>query len=322
MNGTTRKNSNKEDASRILTVDWAERKVREYQGMFANDDETYEEKLYELVDLILEQKQVVGTDNSFHNFALNFSRRDDSLTACEILDKGLLLFPNNTDLLADYLQMGSECGLFDRCAECFKQLMSIRYDIWTWRAFSFSIDYLLLLCTGVGSDIQLNELKSQALNLVQEYRKQKPEEEGSFCSEADIYVAFNMHQEKIKILKAGIEACPSSPKCSLRLADILFDQGDYQEARNVLQRLTAMVGSQERVNRAYVYYLLGLSKYALCISMGDYSEETVMDIYDDFSIAFLLKLQSDAYRSNMRKCIKILEKKSKKEYPEDSDFGD
>ncbi len=95
MNVTTRKSSGKEDVTRVLTVDWAERKAREYQGMYANDDETYEEKLYELVDLVLDQKQIVGTDNSFHNFALNFSRRrlQSKLQAVKHSHKRVVFFP-------------------------------------------------------------------------------------------------------------------------------------------------------------------------------------------------------------------------------------
>lgn len=297
---------------KLMTVDYAERKIREY--IRNTDEEALEDKMYELVDALLDQSRVIGSANSFHNFAVNFSKFDDSETACEIVEKGLLLFPNNTDLLADYIQMGSECGKFKQCDECYKKLIDIGFETWTWRAFSFTIDYLLLLCTGIGCAQQIEEMKNTALAIVAEYRKRKPNREESYCSEADIYDAFNEYDKKLEILQEGIRVCKSSPKCSLRYADALVDSGEYEKANSIIQNMLSMVGSQENIKTSYVYYLSGLCKYAIAVKSNDYEKTTVNSIYDDFTISCDIELSSRAYLDNMTKCIKILENRSKIEY--------
>ena len=309
-------NKTENNGKRTITVDRAERKMRELFQKY--EDEVLEEAMYNLVTTVLDkQPELLGSENGFHNFAVNFSKRDDSEVACEIVERGLLLFPDSTDLLADYLQMGSECGKFDRCEECYNKLMSIEYSTWTWRAYSFSIDYLIVLSSGVGGIKDLDELKNKALEIAKQYRIHMPNNEGSYCSEADIYSKFHQYDMKISALKNGIEKCDFSPKCSLRYADILIDEGNYDEAIKVIEKLLGMISSQESVNMAYVYYISGICKYALMMRNKDFSKEAVNSIYCDFLIAMDNGLGSDSYRINASKCIKVIERKSLIQYPED-----
>ena len=47
-----------------------------------------------MINDILSQEKVVGSADDFHNLAVDFSRRDDYETACNILDEGLKRFRN------------------------------------------------------------------------------------------------------------------------------------------------------------------------------------------------------------------------------------
>lgn len=312
---TTNNNSAPEkSANKLISVDYAENMVRRYQSEnMTNED--FEEKLYTLVDTLLDQPSVKGSENAFHNFALNFSRIEDSETACEIVEKGVELFPNNTDLLADYLQMGSDCGQFDQCEQYYQRLIQIGYETWTWRAFSFSIDYLLLKYKSL-ADAEDKDIIQTALAITDKSREYIDSEE-SYCSEADIYNAINNSAKMIDALRAGIANCRRSPKCSLRYADYLIENGEYEEANKIVQKMLSMVSSQESINTAYVYYISGLCKYAIALQNEDFSPETAESIFGDFVIARDLDLGKEAYVKNMKKCIIVFERRSGVEYPRD-----
>ena len=291
---------------RIVTIGEAERMVKEYSY------EENDEALYELVEEILSQEKVVGSIDDFHNLAVDFSRRDDYETACNILEKGLEQFPRAVDLLADYLQNGLNCDRGKLCEEYFDRLMKIPMMRWTWRGFSFGIDYMKSLADNIETEEELMEWKKKMLNLADSYYKYFSYNEDTFLVKADVYQYFNDREKEIEILEEALEKIKSCPRCSLRLADIFFDRGEYKQALEYIEKCKfGAVQTQEKINQGYVYYLSGLCKAANVHQSSSYeNEEMIKDIYTDFSIAERLKMSFSSYKKVMERQIYILESKS------------
>lgn len=291
---------------RLITIGEAERKVKEYLY------EENEESLYDLITEILSQEKVIGSVDDFHNLVVDFSRRDDYETACNILDKGLELFPNSVDLLADYLQNGVNCNRVELCSRYFARLFKIPMMRWTWRGFSFSIDYMKNLADNEDTEEELLAWKGKMLDLADSYYKYFPYSEDPFLVKADIYQYFNDRQKEIEILERALVKIKSCPKCSLRLADIFFEKGEFKKALEYLERCKyGSVQTQERINQGYMYYLSGLCKAAeMHQSLSYNNEDLIRDIYQDFSIAEKLKISLSSYKKVMERQIYILETKS------------
>lgn len=296
----------KNKMERLITIGEAERKVKEYVQE-ENDD-----ALYDLIQEVLFQDKIIGSAGDFHNLALNFSRRDDYETACNILDKGLNLFPRAVDLLADYLQNGINCDRTKLCEEYFNRLLNIPMMRWTWRGFSFSIDYMKNYSDNVETEEELLDWRGRMFDMAENYYKYFPDNEDTFLVKADIYQYFNDKGNEIKILEKALQELKSCPRCSLRLADIYFDKGEYDKALNYIGRCKfGAVQTQEKINQGYMYYLSGLCKAAQTHQSSIYdNEEVIKDIYTDFSIAEKLKMSFSSYKKVMERQIYILESKS------------
>ena len=291
---------------RLVTIGEAERRIKEYSY------EENEEALYELVEELLSQEKIIGSIDDFHNLAVDFSRKDDYETACNILELGLKQFPKAVDLLADYLQNGINCDRAKFCGEYFDRLMNIPMMRWTWRGFSFSIDYMKSLADNIGTEEELIKWKKKMLSLADDYYKYFPYSEDSFLVKADIYRYFNDKEKEIEILGEALEKIKSCPKCSLRLADIFFDKGEYIQSLEYIEKCKYVaVQTQDKINQGYVYYLSGLCKAAeMHRSLSYENEEMIKDIYSDFSIAEKLKMSFSSYKKVMERQIYILESKS------------
>lgn len=291
---------------RLVTIGEAERRIKEY--LYEDNDEA----LYEMVKEILSQEKVVGAINDFHNLAVDFSRRDDYETACNILDRGLKQFPRAVDLLADYLQNGINCDRFDLCKEYFERLMKIPMMRWTWRGFSFGIDYMKSLADNIETEEELMKWKEKMLDLANSYYKYFPYSEDAFLVKADIYQYFNDRESEVEILKEALEKISICPKCSLRLADIFFAKGEYKQALGYIEKCKySAVQTQEKINQGYMYYLSGLCKAAEIHQSSLYHDEkAIVDAYRDFDIAEKLKMSFSSYKKVMERQIYILESKT------------
>lgn len=291
---------------RVLSIGEAERLTKEYLM------EDNEEAVYQLVQQVFSQEKVTGSIDDFHNFAINFSRRDDYETACNILDKGLEQFPKAVDLLADYLQNGVNCNRLEMCNKCYNTLMKIPMMRWTWRGFSFSVDYMQYMADNVESEEELLSWKSRMLSLVQNYYKFFPYNEDVFLVKANIYKYFNEKNKEIEVLEEGLRQVKSCPKCALRLADTYFDRGEYSKSLQYIERCkVAAVQTQEKINQGYMYYLSGLCKAAEMHQISEYTnQEKTEDIYKDFSLAEKLKMNFSAYKKVIERQIYILETKT------------
>ncbi len=296
----------------IRSIDRAEELV----SAITDSQDQKEKMLYKCADSILSknQTQISGSADAFHNFAVLCVRTArDYLTAYEIVTLGLTLHRTNTDLLADALKYGYNCSEMGACADYYSTLKGIEKKHWTWRAFSFSIDYLceIFNSDGAGGDEMEKEIKELAI----EYRKHKPEYEDSLFCQYEVEFKFGNKEEAFKLLEDAVKSSIPYPKCMLKYSDIMIEQGQYEAAARPIFKLLNNPQAAESVNIGYVHYLKGLCQMALLkptesddlFAKFEYDEEKVNMIYDSFRCA--LK-SSDLYGSLKVKIKKSIEELS------------
>lgn len=270
-----------------------------------------------LIQRVIRQAVKDGDADDWHNFAVDVARKDLYDLACDLLECGLSIYPKNIDLLADYLQYGTSCGRIEKCKSFFKILSKIPKIRWGWRGYSFSVNYLIYLWERSDSEKELEKLQEEMLNLAASFRKNLPSDEESYRCEADIYKLLHKKKEEEEVLRLALSDLKIAPKCALRLSDLLFDRGDYEEALTLIQRgLRDAMQTQRSVNEGYLYYLMGLTKMALAQQVETpISEETACDIYSDFDIS-LRQEHRAAYVNTMKAKTVILVSKSGVSIPE------
>lgn len=267
----------------------------------------------ELVHEVLRQPTLPGTVDDWHNFAVDIAGNDLYDLCCDIIEKGLELFPKNTDLLADYLQYGISCGRIDKCKKYYKILAKIPKIRYTWRAYSFSVDWLRYQWERSDSEKEFEKLQKEMQGLIVAFRKNMPDDEESYRCEADVCKLIHNQKEEERVLRLALAELLIAPKCALRLADMLFDRGDYEDALAQIQRgINDANQTQASVNEGYLYYLFGLAKMAVVMRNGDaFNEATANAIYANFDMALALRMDKRAaYQKTMENKTKVIISKS------------
>lgn len=230
---------------------------------------------------------IIGEADDFHNFSVAVLKRfDDYRVAMDIVEMGLKAYPANTDLLADAIKYSTNCAQREAAGKYYQELSSISKAKWTWRSFSFSIDFLLGQYLE-GKNYSLKNGPTEALDLVKEYKYYFPNREDPWKCEEDIYSKTNNIAKSIEVLREAISKHNLCPKCWLRYADLMVDRGDYTEAAIYIKKLATNPISAESVNMAYVFYLDGLCRMTAWQQTDEYQEEefdekTVLAIYRRF----------------------------------------
>lgn len=234
-----------------------------------------------------EGRTLYGTAGDFHNLAVRLSKEKQLYNlACEVLEKGLEMpqYSRDVDLLADYIFYGIKCGKEKQCAYYYSVLCTIPKKRWKWRAFSFSIDYLLQVAERIESNEDLDIAVNDMHELANEYIHNFPLDEGGYIVKADIYDFVNQQDEMEDILVKGLEL-PRAPKCSLRLADIAFEKGKYSEARKYLKHAKVTgIGTESHISINYVYYL-DLMCMICDLTPQEVSPEAVHALYKQYAEA-------------------------------------
>ena len=272
-----------------------------------------------------EELQILGNSDTYHNVAVDFARQDMYDCACRILKRGLAHTPYSIDLLSDLIRYGISSGQYDLCEEPYKDLNRISKDMWTWRAFSFSIDYLAELSNHANSMKKRNNLKQMSLDLANQFIERIKSDQ-AYYDKAFVLCTFGSNEKdgivetEESVLKSGLEEVKVAPKCALRLANILFNRGEYLDAINVLQRCCINAFKpQPDINGGYAFLLLALSKASKLYNESqkiDYADNKSLidEMYKDFHTAISFGLV-DVFDRSARTAIKVLEAQTNIEYP-------
>lgn len=247
-------------------------------------------ELRSLITDFCNQAEVYGTENEFHNLAVHLAKSNLEDIACKVLERGLQMH-KNVDLLSDYLQYGLRCGYKDKCKEYYGVLKRIPKRIWTWRGFSFSIEYLQYkLDNEAVSEKEIDKIVKEIECIADEYIQKFPYSEDSYLVRARVYQTVKDNPDKeLDILNeclANIKVCS---RVALRCADIYFERGEYAKALERVQRALADANrTQGSINEGYGYYLTGLCKISMLSKEKNKVEASeIEDIYAEFNSALL-----------------------------------
>ena len=157
---------------------------------------------------------------------------------------------------------------------------------------------------------ELEKLQEEMIDLAETFRKNLPFEEESYRCEADVFKLLHKSKEEEDILRLALNELKIAPKCALRLADLLFERGDYSEALPLIQRgLRDAIQTQRTINEGYLYYLMGLTKMALAQQAGaPINEETACEIYADFDISLRQEHRAEYVNTMKAKTIVLVNK--------------
>lgn len=269
----------------VMTAAVVQQRVRELLQLNDEDSAYMRSELRALLEAYFRQEEHIGTADDFHNLAVELGRLEEYALACGVLRCGFTLFPKNVDLLADFLQFGVNCREQAECRRVHKLLMKIPHRRWTWRGFSFMVDYLRQQIDSSDSDKEIAALEAECLRLCGEYRQYFPSAEGSYRAQAGVYAQLNMPEEEIAVLKEALDKLSVVPGCALRYADIMFERGEYAGALHAVNRAMGSLKAQSVLNAGYLYYLRALCTIGVGRESGELSAQTAEEVYADFNIA-------------------------------------
>lgn len=262
-----------------------------------------------------ETVEIDGDADDYHNFATLYAQNRFNDFACRILDRGLKEYPQSADLLADYLRHGVLCGHFDECNRYYKRLKEISRDRWTWRAYVFSIDFMLASLQKEHGGISRVELDS----LATEFVNRRDADEEALFTQSKVYHEFCDSNAEIETLKKALADHIIAPKSALRLSDIYFERGEYNKAIPLLNRAIANATKpQPPVNISYCYLLLALCKIAPLLNENEDSldlismdrecvEKRTAEIFEYAHTASQMGGLNDTLLHNLKQMIRLLE---------------
>ena len=202
------------------------------------------------------------------------------------------------DLLGDYLKYGVEDMRWEQCEKYYRDLIALDRSDWNWRAYSFSIDYLLEKRKRAISAEERRGLRDEVLKLAKAFVKRE-ESDLAFFDLSNVYGELNKKAEEKATLSLAISKSGFSPRCSLRLADLEISAGNYSQALERLKVCQTSLKPQSDINLAYVYLLKMLCESSIMLSnildgsMDKPSiEENANAIYRDYNSAYKIGLDS------------------------------
>lgn len=193
--------------------------------------------------------------DEYHNKATEYARHSRNRDAVKLCIRGLEKFPANVDLLADVIKYASDSGDMDTARKYFLPLTDIPREQFNWRAFTFSLDYLLE---------NARENEDACRSLIADYHRILPHEEKAFVAESELEEKLGNHKRSLEILEDAIQKLPNAPQAALQLADKQFERGRYEEViQTTSYAFAASSESQPSINIPYLVLLRLLAEDAI-----------------------------------------------------------
>lgn len=262
-----------------------------------------------LAALFMEGKVLTGDANDFHNFAVTLSKyKNDNKNAYLIVHEGLKIHSADTDLLADAIMYGYNAGFTAECKEWYNKLLTVDKKRWTWRAFSFTLTYLVSVYASPTENVVGVD---QILQLARTYQTIHGDREEAWLATARVFEQLNQRNEALAVLKEADNKFVFCPKCWLRYADLMSDAGNYAEADRVIKKILCRPNSTEHVNMSYVHFLNGQCKMAMLLQSEEYQngeidEKIVRAIYRSFRLAKSFSERRESIDQRMNEYIERL----------------
>lgn len=288
-------------------------RAEELVAAVTGDNGEKERVFYQCANSLLRERskdepKVTGSADAFHNFAVtSVKTARDYLTAYEIVCKGLELHSKNTDLLADAIKYGYNCAELNACWAYYERLKAIDKKHWTWRAFSFSIDFL---CEVYSSDAKEGEdYENEIRGLANDYRRNLPDEEDSMFSLYEVRTKYDGADEAFKLLEEALNSRMTYPKCMLKYADLMVDKNEYEKALKAVKKILKDPKSKESISISYTYYLKALCQWSFLsaseedddpFSEQKYEERKVLMVYDSIRLSLCSSDVNEQKKSRLK----------------------
>lgn len=267
----------------------------------------------ETMDYVLNTATIAGNEDDYHNCSVNLVEIDDYYNAVLLLKHGLKRYPKSTDILADLLLYGLKCGKISEISPFYYNgLADVDKKFWSWRAFHFSIEFLMIYIQYAENDEQQDAITDEIKTLIADYKRYRPTDERAYMVEHDFYKLINQENNAENSLKMALDSLKLCPQCALNYADNLFAKGEYAKSIPILERTIKMAENQPSINIGYAYYILALSKESVLRNSGnDFNSDNIKPIYNAYYSA--LEFLDDNMIHLREQCVKkvsILERES------------
>jgi len=269
----------------------------DYDDIDGNPRPTKQDAIELVNKAIRERSNLSGDPDDYHDCAVAFAyNMKDYDIACEILLRGLERYSANIDLLADYLEYAIKSSSdvhYDKCEEFFTKLQSYRPQRWNWRAYDFSIDYLLdKVDRGIGD---YEEIQKLCLELSHEFQRRISDRELGYIAESNIHFAFGDKAKRIAVLKKALKRTNIHVvQSAISLAEIYLRERNPQGALNCLNRVISdLADPYSRTTPAQVFVLSVICKTSKLLNSANFAAEErknidkalVQEIIDDWKTA-------------------------------------
>lgn len=276
-----------------------------------------------LMDAICkEDVKLVGSSDVIHNVSVECAINGYQDHACRILKKGLEITKNykDIDLLADYLKYSIDSLEEDDefAGICYQRLCGISKKFWSWRAFEFSVDYLLKLKEHSSSSEE--EFQEKSLQLALEYRdrmKNSGKGDRAYNTLASVYLKGGERDKYIETLNEAYTYLKRVPLCALNLAEVEFENGEYDAAEiHISDCIKMNVAVDNSINMGYPYILSALCQMMLIYNgQRDKNDtdrtrykETIKAIERNYDSAKRILGEHEKKVKNLKKQIEIFKK--------------
>ena len=247
-------------------------------------------------------RQITGSESEFHNLGATFARSGNTMLAAGVAKVGVEIYPLSTDLLADIIKYSSEIGDMKSSRRGMEMLTKVDRKFWTWRTFTFAIDYFKDSRYQCSSANEIEKNFEDAFELIREFKKYIPFEERAYVAEAEIYEILNEYQKKEDALLEGIRCVAVAPQCCMKLADYYLELGKYDLVVKYAQyAILAASQDQPSISLGYVYFIYALALDAIRIKKIIDGDEC--DLLETDRIVTALKTADKLFVSEGRKTV-------------------
>lgn len=209
--------------------------------------------------------------DDYHNKACDMARRGNYKRASDFCMEGLKRYPMNVNLLADTINYSSKCGDMRVADTHYFMLRKLPFSRWSWRAFTFSCDYLL-----ASNPIENEE---EIRLLVKQYKTVLPYDEKACVAESKLENALGNHEQSMKILAESIQHYSNASLCALHLADMQFARGMYKDVvKTCNYGIAASAEPRPSINMPYLLLLRVMSKDYILVAKANHEIVTASEV--------------------------------------------
>ena len=248
-----------------------------------------------LIRFITDPKhQVYDSPNIYHNFVMHLFKLRDYIAALEVCDFVLRFAPQSRDILGDAIRACGESCQFERGERYLARAMEIPKELWCWRLFCYSVDFLKEKMIAYPADMAVAE---RAIALADEFVERFPYDEHGYNLRAEIDICLNRRDEAVAYLKHAIlEVHPDerdsrssllAAQCCMTLLDILEETNEYDFIIEICDRgLRSTAQTQPSSSIAAFMYRKALALDAKACSESFRSPDAVLEALKCYQAAY------------------------------------